>query len=439
MLAAVQPVSLREKIANRMQTARAPDGDDDELEGWRLDARKDPEKMYELIHENAKHADKMRQMGRKTITETPPNYNEVCRNSQHGRCTLGEKCRRKHVNADGTVVPTRGHAGDNTSTATGTADGNTNNGNPNAQQKPGKSAGDSDDKQGDCWHWTNGNTCLRGDACHYKHDPAKFNTTTPPRRNPTRVPTGANASGRSSNGGGTSNGGGATGDGNTRSGAGRSGNSMSHGQHATHGTNGNPSNMGNTAVPGAAAAKTCVICGGNHVFFDSCPKKEKVGRILRTANINYAHTARWWKVASNIQKMKDWRAANPRMFMQQQRSLRFCGEFQAFGNTYETDIDLGGDFNIAPEAEYERILQRQRNGETQMQTIRKVNKRETVELANGDHVVIDKWLATKLTGNSITSRHTTVYDVEFGFAQACPGRLIIGPITSVLKTLNNSG
>ena len=182
----------------------------------------------------------------------------------------------------------------------------------------------------------------------------------------------------------------------------------------------------------STAALVCVICGGPHVFFDCCPKKEKVGRILQTAGINYAHTARWWQNASNIHKVKEWRAAHPRQFMQRQRTLRFCGSYRAFGRTYQTDMDLGGDYNIAPEEDYAQILQQMQEGMLQQWQISVVQKVETVELANGEFATIDKWLVGKLVGQSIASRQVTAYQVEFGFAQAWQGRLIVGRHTADL-------
>ena len=41
------------------------------------------------------------------------------------------------------------------------------------------------------------------------------------------------------------------------------------------------------------ASKVYVICKGPHVFYEVCPKKDKVGRILTQDNIGYSHTARW--------------------------------------------------------------------------------------------------------------------------------------------------
>ena len=168
------------------------------------------------------------------------------------------------------------------------------------------------------------------------------------------------------------------------------------------------------------------------MFFDCCPKKEKVGRILKMAGIGYSHTARWWQNAKNIQKVREWRAANPRQFMQTKRQLRFCGTCRAFGAEYKTDIDLGGDYNIAPEEDYERILQQIQQKKLTQWQISVVNKSEIVELANGEFVQIDKWLTGKLMGRSITQRDVTAYRVEFGFAQAWTGRLIIGRHTADL-------
>ena len=292
--------------------------------------------------------------------------NQICRNYQHGNCSLGEKCTRKHINADGTVTPTAG---------------------------PATTSHDSDtNSRPDCWHWTNGKTCPRGDTCHFKHDPEKFGTTSRNR---------AKSKGDTSSGGG------------------------GHNPPSSNGGGGAQTTTSNT---GATTSAKCVVCTGKHVFFDACPLKEKVGRILQTAGINYSHTSRWWQNAKNLQAVADWRSKNPKQFLQQARELRFCGVFQAFGTTYQTDIDLGGDFNIAPISDYEIILEKIKRNE--LTGITPIRKSEVVELANGDHVLIDKWLEAKLEGESINARHVTAYGTQFGFAQAWPGRLIVGRHTA---------
>ena len=61
-----------------------------------------------------------------------------------------------------------------------------------------------------------------------------------------------------------------------------------------------------------------------------------------------------------------------------------------------------------------------------------IDRHETVELANGDYVYIDKWICGKISGGSLDSRQVTAYEIEFGFAQAWPGRLIMGRHTADL-------
>ena len=259
MLSAVKPKSFQDKIRNRAKTGRPPSGHDKDMQPWRLKALKNSDAMYELIRENARYMDTKKATDSAAYDQRMHVTNQVCRNYQHGNCSLGEKCTRKHINADGTVAPTAGPA--NTSHSSDT------------NSRP------------DCWHWTNGKTCPRGDTCHFKHDPEKFGTTS---RN------------RVKSKGDTSSGGGG---------------------HNTPSSNGGGSAQTTTNNTGATTSAKCVVCTGTHVFFDACPLKEKVGRILRTAGINYSHTSRWWQNAKNLQAVADWRSKNPKQFLQQARDL----------------------------------------------------------------------------------------------------------------------
>ena len=117
------------------------------------------------------------------------------RHYQRGRCQYGNQCNRKHLNANGTYAPTRAYQPQQP---------------PRRQQEP-VTGPKKPDGRADCWHWTSGRTCLKGEACHFKHDPVKHNTD-PPNRPPTRVPsTGGGQPAETQSTGGTNNGGGITG------------------------------------------------------------------------------------------------------------------------------------------------------------------------------------------------------------------------------------
>ena len=401
MLKAVKPKTLKDKIINRIGTGRPPDGSDDVKQKWRQEARKNVNHMYNLILENAKYQDKQQainprhpqQRSQLKITGLIPKPNEICNNYKKGRCRFGSNCNRMHQNDDGTIAQTRANANNPTrnddsesSTETDTAETET-------KQT-------SRDQRAACFQWLAGN-CTRGSSCYFKHDPDEFNTDKRPLAKERERKKALNTPPRRSTSGGGSR---------------------------------QPQNSQPASTTNATTAVKCAICGGPHDFYTACPKRNKVARILQAANIGYSHTARYWQNAKNIQTVMQWRAANPKQFMQQSpqngRTLRYTGIYMAFGTKYATDIDLGGDYNIAPEADFDKIIQKHKNGELKGWRIQILKKTRVVELANGDFVTIDKWIRTKLTGESIASRHVTVYDTEFGFAQAWTGRIIVGRHTA---------
>ena len=394
MLSAVTPTSLQEKIKDRMLTARPPDGDDDNKAKWRKQAKKNSNLMYDLIRENAQYEDKQRIMQAKTAS-IPNQSNEICRNYKRGTCKLGDKCPRKHITPNNTKTETNATPSNNSS--------------PNQNNK----SEIEEDTRNDCWYWVSGQKCPKGDKCFFRHDQDKKGSDPqvwdklPPKQE--------------KNGKGNTTG-------NKKSNTEHGGGNHGGGKQITEIRDEQPSNSE------ATASKICVVCGDAHDFFTCCPKRGKVCDTLLSASIGYSHTARWWQNAKNIEKFKSWHKNNPKAFSVQQqtqeRYLRYCGTYNAFGRNYSTDIDLGGDVNIAPEQDYEKILKASQAGKLKGWRVTPINKTETVQLANGDMVQISKWLSCKLTGESVNARQVTAYDTEFGFAQAWPDKLIIGRHTA---------
>ena len=125
----MKPDRLQVKITDRLETGRPPSGADEDKRKWRQDAIYKADLMYDLIQENVKYEDKQRVTTSSSV-DPPTDVNtlkNVCRNYQHGRCSLGDKCTRTHIDVNGTILPTR--------VTTSKL---------NTQTKS------------DCWHWTDG-------------------------------------------------------------------------------------------------------------------------------------------------------------------------------------------------------------------------------------------------------------------------------------------